>query len=286
MDTTATTLAPAGNSAAQTVATRSEQQSDIVTETSGSILRVQLNRPAKKNAMTFNMYAKLAEILDQAAKDEGIRVVVLHGAGDSFTAGNDLQDFLKISSGAKDTPQARLISALIAFDKPLIAAVHGAAVGFGTTGLLHCDFVYAADNTRFQMPFINLALVPEFGSTHSLPGRIGYLSAAELIFLGGPFDATRAAELGLVTRVVSEHGLMATAMETARALAEKPAGALQASKRLLKRSSREQTETAARDENQEFFSRLQSADAKEAIAAFFEKRRPDFSKAKSAAVSH
>ncbi len=192
-------------SAPQAVPTKEEQPPEIVTDRSGSVLRVQLNRPAKKNAMTFNMYATLADLLNNAAKDDAIRVVVLHGAGDSFSAGNDLQDFLHASFPMDgNSPQGRYIAALINFGKPLIAAVHGAAVGSGTTVLLHCDFVYAAENTTFRMPFIDLALVPELGTSYSVPARIGYISAAELFLLGRPFDARRAAELGLVTRVVSE----------------------------------------------------------------------------------
>ena len=273
-------------SAPQVATISAEHATEIVTDRSGSVLLVQLNRPAKKNAMTFNMYTMLADLLNDAAKDDAIRVVVLHGAGDSFSAGNDLQDFLHASFPMDgNSPQGRYIAALINFDKPLIAAVHGAAVGSGTTVLMHCDFVYAAENTTFRMPFIDLALVPELGTSYSVPVQIGYISAAELFLLGKPFDARRAAELGLVTRVVSDHGLMATAMETAQALAEKPAGALQASKRLLKRWSREQTEAAVKVENHEYDSRLHSADTKEALTAFFEKRRPDFTKTKTA-VSH
>jgi enoyl-CoA hydratase/carnithine racemase len=271
-------------SAPQVATTSAEHAAEIVTDRSGSVLRVQLNRPAKKNAMTFNMYATIADLLNEAAKDDAIRVVVLHGAGDSFSAGNDLEDFLHASFPMDgNSPQGRYIAALINFDKPLIAAVHGAAVGSGTTVLTHCDFVYAAENTTFRMPFIDLALVPELGTSYSVPAQIGYIAAAELFLLGRPFDARRAAELGLVTRVVSDHGLMATAMETAQALAEKPAGALQASKRLLKRGSREQTEAAVTVENREYDSRLHSADTKEALTAFFEKRRPDFTNTKTAA---
>src|SRR6202142_1845459 len=143
--------------------------SDIITERSGSILRVEFNRPAKKNAMTSGMYTGLADLLNEAGNDDRIRVVILHGAGDSFTAGNDLEDFAKNPPGPGESPQARLINALIRFSKPLVAAVHGVAIGGGTTILTHCDFVYAAENTKFQIPFINLALVPEFGSSYSLP---------------------------------------------------------------------------------------------------------------------
>ena len=276
----------ASENAPQVVPAKEEHAPEIVTDRSGNVLRVQLNRPAKKNAMTFNMYATLADLLNDAAKDDAIQVVVLHGAGDSFSAGNDLQDFLHASFPMDgNSPQGRYIAALINFDKPLIAAVHGAAVGSGTTVLMHCDFVYAAENTVFQMPFINLALVPELGTSYSVPAQIGHISAAELFLLGRPFDARRAAELGLVTRVVSNHGLMATAMETAQALAEKPLGALQASKRLLRQWSREQTEAAVKVENREYDSRLKSADTKEALTAFFEKRRPDFTKTRTAAVA-
>jgi enoyl-CoA hydratase/carnithine racemase len=257
--------------------------SEIITERSGSILRVQLNRPAKKNAMTSSMYTTLADLLNGTAKDDRIRVVLLHGAGDSFTAGNDLEDFLKNPPGPGDSPQARLIYALINFDKPLVAAVHGAAIGSGMTMLTHCDFVYAGESAKFRFPFISLALVPEFGTSHSVPAQIGYIRAAELILLGLPFDAMRAAELGFVTRVVPDQTLLATATETAQKLAEMPAGALQASKRLMKRSSREQIEQAVRVENEEFASRLRSADTKEAITAFFEKRPPDFTRTKEMA---
>jgi enoyl-CoA hydratase/carnithine racemase len=270
----------------QIVPTQPEHATEIVTERSGSVLRVQLNRPAKKNAMTFAMYSALADILDDAAKDEEIRVVLLYGAGDSFSAGNDLQDFLHASFPMDNkSPQGRYITALINFDKPLIAAVHGAAVGSGTTVLMHCDFVYAAENTIFRMPFIDLALVPELGTSYSVPMQIGYIAAAELFLLGKPFDAQRAFELGLVTRVVSDHGLMTAALETALALAKKPAGALQASKRLLKRWSREQTEAAVTVEIQEYDSRLRSADTKQALAAFFDKRRPDATTTKNAAAN-
>jgi enoyl-CoA hydratase/carnithine racemase len=252
--------------------------SDIVSERSGSILDIQLNRPAKKNAMTSSMYVTMADLLDGAAKDDRIRVALWHGAGDSFSAGNDLEDFMKNPPGPGESPQARLIRALINFEKPLIAAVRGAAIGGGTTMLGHCDFVYAAESARFQVPFINLALVPEFGSSYVFPSRFGYLRAAELLLLGQPFDAVRAAELGLVTQVVPEEKLLATASETARKLAEKPAAALQACKRLMKRAVREELEQAAKAENEQFALRVRSAEAREAFTAFIEKRPPDFTR--------
>src|SRR5216683_1436459 len=259
--------------------------SDIDTERSGSILRIQLNRPAKKNAMTSSMYISLADLLNGAAADDQIRVVLWHGAGDSFCAGNDIEDFLKNPVGPGESPQSRLMKAFINFDKPLVAAVHGAAIGGGTTMLTHCDFVYAGESAKFQMPFINLALVPEFGTSYSIPARVGHLRAADLILLGAPFDARRAADLGLVTAVVPDRDLMATATETARKLAAKPAGALQVSKRLMKRPFREQLRAAVKVENEEFVTRLRSADAKEAFTAFIEKRRPDFTRTKNSATA-
>jgi len=259
--------------------------SDIISEHSGSILDIQLNRPAKKNAMTSSMYVILADALNKAAEDEQIRVVLWHGAGDSFSAGNDIEDFLKNPPGPGESPQARLMKALIAFDKPLVAAVRGAAIGGGTTMLTHCDFVYAGESAKFQVPFVNLGLVPEFGSSYSLPSRFGHIRAAELLLLGLPFDARRAADLGLVTRVVPDPELLAMASETARKLAEKPILALRACKRLMKQSSREQIELAIRAENEEFASRVRSAEAKEAFSAFMEKRPPRFTTTKEPAAA-
>ena len=250
--------------------------SDITTERSGNILRIQLNRPAQKNAMTSAMYITLADLLNDAAKDDQIRVVLWHGAGDSFCAGNDIHDFQKNPPGPGESPQVRLMQALINFDKPIVVAVQGAAIGGGTTMLTHCDFVFAGESAKFQMPFVNLALVPEFGSSYSVPARIGYLRAAELILLGQRFDAKRAAELGLVTRVVPDQQLLASATETASELADKAPGALQASKRLIRSSMREQLERAIKLEMQEFAARVRSPEANEAFTAFIEKRKPNF----------
>src|ERR1700726_1135128 len=256
--------------------TQERTMDNIITERSGAILRVELNRPARKNAMTAGMYTSLADTFREAGKDDAIRVVLWHGAGDAFCAGNDIEDFLKNPPGPGESPQARLMNALLDFDKPLIAAVHGAAIGGGTTMLTHCDFVYAGGSAKFQMPFINLAVVPEFGSSCSIPARIGHIRAAELILLGLPFDARRAADLGFVTQVVPDQNLLGTASETARELATKPAGTLQACKRLLKRPFREQIKAAIKAQNEEFSAHVRSADAKEAFTAFLERRRPQF----------
>jgi enoyl-CoA hydratase/carnithine racemase len=253
--------------------------SDINTECSGGILRVELNRPAKKNAITAAMYTSLAEIFDDAGKDEAVRVVLWHGAGDAFCAGNDIRDFLNNPPRPGNFPQGRLMDALIGFEKPIIAAVQGAAIGGGTTMLTHCDFVYAGESAKFQVPFINLALVPEFGSSFSVPARMGHLRAAELFLLGEPFTAAPAAELGLVTRVVPDRDLLAIATETVQKLAAKPSGALRASKRLIKQASIGQLrEAALKIEPPVFFERLRSPEAKEAFSAFLEKRPPNFAK--------
>jgi enoyl-CoA hydratase/carnithine racemase len=220
------------------------------------------------------MYVTIAELLNGAAKDDQIHVVLWHAAGNSFSAGNDIEDFMKNPPGEGESPQAQLIHALINFEKPLVAAVQGAAIGGGTTMLAHCDFVYAGESAKFQLPFVNLGLVPEFGSSYLLALRFGYTRAAELFLLGGPFSAARAAELGLVTKVVPDQSLLATATETARTLAGKPSAAVQASKRLMKRPFREQLEQAVKLELEVFAERVRSDDAKQAFLAFFASRKP------------
>jgi len=250
--------------------------SDIVTERSNGILRVQFNRPERKNAMTGAMYTRLADIFNEAAEDGETRVVLWHSAGDTFSAGNDVGDFLKNPPRPGEIPQASLMDAFVRFEKPIVVAVQGAAIGGGTTMLTHCDFVYAGESARFKLPFIDLALVPEFGSSYALPARIGHLRAAEMFLLATPFDAARASELGLVTRVVPDSELLPTATATAQKLAAKPAGAVRAHKRLLRRASIGELSAAIAAENQEFGQRLRSAEAKEAFAAFLEKRPPNF----------
>jgi len=258
--------------------------SDIVTERSNGILRVQFNRPEKKNAMTGAMYTSLADIFNRAAEDEEVRVALWHSAGDSFCAGNDMGDFLNNPPGPGNFPQGRLMDAFIRFEKPIVVAVQGAAIGGGTTMLTHCDFVYAGESAKFQLPFINLGLVPEFGSSYSVPARMGHLRAAELYLLGERFTAARAAELGLVTRVVPDHDLLASATATAQKLAAKPSGALRASKRLLKQASIGEVKAAIKAEMQEFFERVRSAEAKEAFSAFLEKRPANFTKVAAVAA--
>jgi enoyl-CoA hydratase/carnithine racemase len=230
------------------------------------------------------MYNALADVFVNAGNDEAIHVVIWDAAGDSFSAGNDVEDFLKNPPGPGESPQARLGNALINLDKPVIAAVQGAAIGGGTTLLTHCDFVYAGESAKFQLPFVNLGLVPEFGSSFSLPARFGYVRAAELFMLGQPFNAELAAAIGLVTRVVPDAELSDTATQTAEKLAAKPIGALRATKKLLRGSSREQLEQSIKAETEEFSSRVRSAEVKEVLTAFMEKRPPNFKTARAPAA--
>ncbi len=251
----------------------------IEVERNGGVVRIAINRPEKKNALTADMYDALSDAVEEAERDAGVRVLLLHGKGDAFTAGNDLQDFLqKPWKGQAKPPAVRFIHAVAHASKPIVAAVHGLVVGVGTTILLHCDLVYAAEETRFMMPFINLGIVPEAASTVLLPSLIGRQRAAELFMLGAPLAAQRAYEIGLVNAVLPAGKLLPTAAETAQALAAKPAAALRATKDLMKRPHQAEVDRALREEVEVISERLESGETREALAAFLEKRKPDFSK--------
>jgi enoyl-CoA hydratase/carnithine racemase len=239
---------------------------------------VELARLDKKNALTGDMYAGLADAIGAADADAQVRAVLLHGAPDCFCAGNDVGDFLKRPPLAEGSPSQRFFEAMQALRKPLVAAVGGPAVGIGTTMLLHCDFVYAADNARFQLPFVPLGIVPEFGSTYLLPLIAGYQRAAELLLLGQPFTARQAKEAGIVTDVVPADALFSKAKETAAALAALPPESLRLTKQLLKKRHAQAVRETIAEEIQVFGERLKSGEAKEAMSAFLEKRKPDFSR--------
>jgi enoyl-CoA hydratase/carnithine racemase len=240
---------------------------------------IAINRPEKKNALTAEMYNALADAVEQAEADPAVRVMLLHGIGDAFTAGNDLVDFLqKPWSGQQVPPAVRFIYAVAHARKPVVAAVQGLAVGVGVTILLHCELVYAAEGTKFIMPFVDLGIVPEAAATVLLPALMGHQRAAELLMLGNPVDAQRAYELGLVNAVVSPDTLFATASQTARRLAEKPWIALLACKRLMRTANQVEVSRALKEEVTEIRERLDSPETKEALTAFLEKRKPDFSK--------
>jgi enoyl-CoA hydratase/carnithine racemase len=249
----------------------------ILTNLEGSVLRLQINRPEKKNALTLDMYAQMTSALEAADRDPKVRVVLIHGGGDSFTSGNDLQDFVQAPPVGDDSPVGRFIAAISRTHKPLVAAVAGAAVGIGTTMLLHCDLVYAAETTRFQLPFVNLALLPEAGSSLLLPMQIGHLRAAELLMLGEPFSAAKALQYGLVTEVFADGPAALEAAQAAAAkLAAKPPAALHRTKQLLKGPYAQQVAAQVADETRYFVEQVRSPEAAEAFQAFFEKRAPDF----------
>jgi len=246
-------------------------------ETNNRVARIELARLDKKNAITTEMYVQLAEALAAADADREVRAVLLHGSRDCFTAGNDLSDFLKRPPGAK-SPSWRFFEVLPALSKPIVAAVGGPAVGIGTTLLLHCDLVYAAPSARFQLPFVGLGIVPEFGSTYLLPLLAGYQRAAELMLLGQPFTAEKAHEVGIVTAVVPEAELFERAGKAAAALAELPPESIRLTKRLMKSAHADAVKQQIGEEGRIFVERLASPEAKEAMSAFLAKRKPDFSR--------
>jgi enoyl-CoA hydratase/carnithine racemase len=239
------------------------------------------NRVDKKNSITRAMYAALADGLEQAAQDAAVRVVLIQGDATVFSAGNDIGDFQAAPADPgprEQQPVWRFLRAIASFPKPIVAAVCGPAVGVGTTLLLHCDLVYAGDNAAFALPFVNLGLVPEAGSSLLLPQMFGMHRAAEALLLGEPFMAEAALEVGLVNRVVPPTECNAIAQGQARKLAAKPLTALMETKRLMK-GGQQAAVLARMDEEGAVFGRmLHEPAAREAFAAFAQKRKPDFSK--------
>ena len=250
----------------------------IEQEISDRILSIRIQRPDKRNALTLAMYQELAVILKQAGEDAAVRVVVISGTESSFCSGNDINDFLQAGRDANAVRPAReFLHQIAAFKKPIVASVNGVAVGIGTTLLLHCDLVYAADSARFQLPFINLGLVPEGGSSLLLPAMLGHQKAAELLLLGDSFDAEYALSLGLVNAVLEAEELEFHVRKQAMALAAKPPAAMVATKKLLK-SHQGKSVTQVLDEEIDIFAqRLKSPEAIEAFSAFQQRRPADFS---------
>jgi enoyl-CoA hydratase/carnithine racemase len=244
----------------------------IRSETAERVARIRFDRADKKNAITVEMYAQLAGALVAADADPAVRALLLHGSADCFTAGNDVADFLKPAAGV--SPAKGLFETLPNLGKPIVAAVGGPAVGIGSTMLLHCDFVYAAPSARFQLPFVPLGIVPEFGSTFLLPLIAGYQRAAELLLLGRPFTAQQALEAGIVTAVVPQDRLLEEAFETSKALAALPPESVRLTKRLMKSRYGQPLAEAMAEETRIFRERLGSPEAKEAMSAFLEKRKP------------
>lgn len=249
----------------------------IVTELQDRILTIRFNRLDKKNALTTEMYSGLTEALLQGERDPQVRVLLIAGSSDCFTSGNDLADFLQRPPVGEDSPVARFMRTLAAVKKPVVAAVNGIAVGVGTTLLLHCDLVYAGAKTRFHMPFVGIGICPEFASTYIMPRLMGHQRAAELMLLAEPFDAAKALEVGIVNAVLPNEQTEARAREAALKLAAQPPAALRTSKALLKRWREDVVMEAIRVEADEFIPMLGRPEAREAMSAFMQKRKPDFS---------
>lgn len=251
----------------------------VKTETRDGVLRLTWNRPEKKNALTGAMYAAYADALDQAAGDPAVRAVVVSGAGGAFTAGNDLQDFATwgASGNVEDLPVIRAIRRTLAFPKPLIAAVRGPAVGFGTTLLMHCDAVVAGESAAFAMPFTRLGLVPEFGSTYVLPLLAGRVRAAHHLLLGEPFGRDEAVAMGLVSLAAPDAEVEERALALGAKLAALPPATLRTVKRLIDGpDQRAALEKAIAAEIEAFMAGLKSPEHAEAVRAFMEKRPPKF----------
>ena len=252
----------------------------IKTATLNGVATIEIARPEKKNAITVAMYQAMADAIAAAVADGAVRALLITGQPGVFTSGNDLDDFMRrpANTEGEDPPVRRFMRELIDCDKPVIAAVTGAAIGIGTTMLLHCDLAYVADDARLAMPFVALGLVPEFASSLLLPQRIGMARAAEKLLLGDPFGGEQAVEMGLANAVLPAAEVVNHARRIAERFNALPPGAVREAKRLLRAPQREAMLQTIRTESDVFAARLRSPDAKEAFQVFFQKRKPDFSK--------
>ena len=249
---------------------------DIVITSANAILTIEFNRPAKKNAITAAMYQTLADALKSAETDSAIRVIVLCGKPEIFTAGNDLEDFMNNPPHGDASPVFQFLHAISHAQKPIVAAVRGAAVGVGTTMLLHCDLVYAGASAKFSMPFAQLGLCPEAAASLLFPQMVGYHRAAEKLLLGEAFGAEEAAAMGLVNRVLADDAVFDHAIKQAGKLAALPASSIRMTKKLMKGDATSAVEARMKTEGEAFIAMLSSPEAKEAFGAFFAKRKPDF----------
>ena len=253
----------------------------IKTATLNGVATIEIARPEKKNALTVAMYQAMADALAAAQADPAVRALLITGQPGIFTSGNDIEDFMQrqpAGDDPMDMPVFRFMRALIDCDKPVVAAVTGAAIGIGTTMLLHCDFVYVADDARLAMPFVALGLVPEFGSSLVLPQLMGHRRAAEKLLLGDPFNGETAVECGIASAVLPAGEVAAHARRMAERFNALPPGAVREAKRLMRAPQREQLLQVICAEAAAFGARLHSPEAMEAFQAFFQKRKPDFSK--------
>jgi len=254
----------------------------IKTATLNGVATIEIARPEKKNALTIAMYQAMADAIDAAAADNAVRAVLITGQPGIFTSGNDIEDFMSRPPGqgsdAAESPVFRFMRALVGCDKPVLAAVTGAAIGIGTTMLLHCDLVYVADDARLAMPFVGLGLVPEFASSLLVPQLMGHRRAAEKLLLGDPFTPEQAVECGIANAVLPAGEVVNHARRVAERFNMLPPGAVRQSKQLLRGPQRETVFATIRSEGEVFARRLKSPEAMEAFQAFFQKRKPDFSK--------
>lgn len=251
----------------------------VITGLEGGVLSITLNRPEKKNALSDAMYGAIADALDRASRDAEVRVTLIRSEGPDFSAGNDIADFISIATGARDPHEGqvfRVLEALARFEKPLVAAVKGAAVGIGTTMLLNCDAVIVAEDARLSTPFVSLALAPEAASTLLLPRFIGHVRAFSMFALGEVIDGKTAAAWGLANAALPASGVDAAARAMAERLAKQPLGSLMHTKRLMRDGKA--LWAVMQQENAAFGAQLFSPEAREAFMAFAERRPPDFSK--------
>jgi enoyl-CoA hydratase/carnithine racemase len=244
--------------------------SNILTEQTGSVLHLKLNRPEKKNALTQEMYQSLGTKINEAAADFAIRAVVISSEGDSFTAGNDINDFANNPQMDEGSPVFNFLFAIHNFPKPLIASVHGRAVGIGTTMLMHCDIVTANPNTIFSMPFVSLGLVAEGGSSYLFPRLVGHAKAAEILLTGRNFSADEALQMGLINSIADDQ--LSAAMKFAQELAEQPPNAIINTKALLKSGSHEALNQVIRAEGELFKMAVDSDEAQQAFMNFLLKK--------------
>ena len=249
----------------------------IKTATLNSVATIEIARPEKKNAITGAMYEQMADALNAAKADGAVRAVLITGQPGIFTSGNDIEDFMQRPPGTTESPAFVFMRALMGCDKPVIAAVTGAAIGIGTTMLLHCDFVYVSDEARLAMPFVSLGLVPEFASSLIVPQLMGNVRAAEKLLLGDPFTGADAVECGIANAVLPASEVVNHARRIAERFNALPPGAVRDSKTLMRSARAKLTAETIAAEGEVFGKRLRSPEAQEAFSAFFQKRKPDFS---------
>ena len=250
----------------------------IAVKTINGVARIAIARPEKKNAITVAMYQAMADAIGAAHDDGAVRAILIHGEPDIFTAGNDLEDFLKNPPAGMDAPVFQFMQMLGLAEKPVVAAVNGAAVGIGTTMLMHCDLVYCADNAMFSMPFVSLGVCSEFASSLTIPLAAGFHKAAEKLLLAEPISAEEALEMKIVNRILPPGEVLDFAIRQAERFNALPPASVRETKRLMKAGWRAMTEKLIVDEAKTFEKLLRGAEAKEAFTAFFERRKPDFSR--------